>query len=198
MIQFSVRGALNSIYDPSNNVGLISSFFLANYWSSVDQAKMTLIMPVIFICLMFLFPESPEYLHSKNMEKVRCMCFKHFVLFNMVSNCDSACNIFKSMPIKRWNLKKNNKINKKIDAPIKLQKATKSRRFYKGIKVFDTDEMTQTTLERGHIEEVKPKYVDNNVETETKLELRDFCKSYATFFLLKCSSTNIIIDFYLQ
>lgn len=66
----SMRGALNSIYDPLNNFGLIISFFLGNYMNWLDQAKVQIIVPIIFMILMFFIPESPEYLTNRNKVKV--------------------------------------------------------------------------------------------------------------------------------
>lgn len=62
MFEFSVRGALNSMYDPFNNSGIIISYLLGNYLNCVDQAKMQLIPLVIFIVVAFLLPESPEFM----------------------------------------------------------------------------------------------------------------------------------------
>ncbi|XP_055296383.1 facilitated trehalose transporter Tret1-like [Sitodiplosis mosellana] len=64
-----VRGALNSLYDPSFNLGIIISFALGNYLSCLDQAKVQLIIPLIFMLAMFLLPESPEYWSNRNNEK---------------------------------------------------------------------------------------------------------------------------------
>lgn len=65
-----MRGALNSLYDPSYNLGVIISFFMGNYLSWLDQAKTQLIVPIIFIIVLFLLPESPEFWAKKNKEKV--------------------------------------------------------------------------------------------------------------------------------
>ncbi|XP_031623610.1 facilitated trehalose transporter Tret1-like [Contarinia nasturtii] len=65
----NTRGCLNSILDPANNVGLIISFFTGNYLCCVDQAKTLMIGPIIFISIMFLLPESPEYLSKRNKQK---------------------------------------------------------------------------------------------------------------------------------
>lgn len=69
----SVRGALNSLYDPSYNCGVIISFFLGNFLSGLDHAKASLIGPVIFMIIMFLLPESPEYWSNRNKAKVNKM-----------------------------------------------------------------------------------------------------------------------------
>ena len=74
-----MRGALNSIYDPLNNSGLIISFFLGNYLSCMDQAKTLLVGPIIFIGIMFLLPESPEFLENKNKKKV--LTFEKMITF---------------------------------------------------------------------------------------------------------------------
>lgn len=69
-MSFSVRGALNSIWDPFNNSGIIISYLLGNYFNFVDQAKMQLIIPIIFMIVAFFLPESPEFWARKNNEKV--------------------------------------------------------------------------------------------------------------------------------
>lgn len=66
----SVRGALNSLFDPFNNIGIILSFFLGNYLSCLDQAKLQLIVPAIFLIVMFFIPETPEYWAKRNNAKV--------------------------------------------------------------------------------------------------------------------------------
>lgn len=58
------------MYDPSFNLGIIISFALGNYLSCLDQAKVQLIIPVLFMFVMFLLPESPEYWSNRNKEKV--------------------------------------------------------------------------------------------------------------------------------
>lgn len=70
LFEFSVRGALNAISNPLYNSGLIISFFLGNILNCADQAKVQLIVPVIFLLSMFFFPESPEFWANKNKEKV--------------------------------------------------------------------------------------------------------------------------------
>lgn len=72
LLKFSVRGALNSLFDPSYNSGTIISFFLGNYLSGLDQAKTQLIGPVIFTIAMFLFPETAEFYGKRNEEEVSC------------------------------------------------------------------------------------------------------------------------------
>lgn len=66
----SVRGALSSLYDPSYNSGIIVSFFLGKYLNYIDQAKVQLLIPIIFILILFLLPESPEFWDKKNKQKV--------------------------------------------------------------------------------------------------------------------------------
>lgn len=73
LIEFSfhrVRGALNSLYDPLYNFGVIISFYLGNLLSCLDHARAQLIGPAIFCLFMFLLPESPEYWSNRNKEKV--------------------------------------------------------------------------------------------------------------------------------
>lgn len=78
MIKLSVRGALNSLFDPSYNIGIISSFFLGNYLNSLDQAKAQLVVPAIFMVLMFVFPETPEFWTNKNKTNVSSS-FSNFI-----------------------------------------------------------------------------------------------------------------------
>lgn len=75
--QLSIRGALNSIYDPLCNSGTIISFFLGNYLNWVDQVKAQLVVPIIFMIAMCLLPESPEYLTNRNKEKVNKLQGRH-------------------------------------------------------------------------------------------------------------------------
>lgn len=65
-----MRGALNSLFDPFNNIGIILSFFLGNYLSCLDQAKVQLIVPAIFLVVMFFVPETPDYWIKRNKAKV--------------------------------------------------------------------------------------------------------------------------------
>ncbi|XP_031623613.1 facilitated trehalose transporter Tret1-like [Contarinia nasturtii] len=65
----NVRGFLNSIYDPGYNLGVIISFFIGNYLSCLNQAKIQLIVPIIFMIAMFLLPDSPEYWQKRQKEK---------------------------------------------------------------------------------------------------------------------------------
>lgn len=65
-----VRAALNSVYDPCFNSGLIVTFFLGSYLSCLDQAKVQLIPSIIFLIILFFLPESPEFWSSRNKEKV--------------------------------------------------------------------------------------------------------------------------------
>lgn len=66
----SVRGALSSLYDPLYNIGIILSYFMANYLNCLDQAKVQLIIPGIFVVILFFLPESPEFWIRKNVDKV--------------------------------------------------------------------------------------------------------------------------------
>lgn len=66
----SVRGALNSLYDPMNNLGIIVSFFLGKYLNCLDQARVQLFMPLVFIVVIFFLPESPEFWIKKNKHEV--------------------------------------------------------------------------------------------------------------------------------
>lgn len=66
----NVRAALNSFYDIANNLGTIISFLLGNLLNWRDQAKLQIIVPIIFIICMFLLPESPEHWIKRRKEKV--------------------------------------------------------------------------------------------------------------------------------
>lgn len=59
------------MFDPLNNFGVFVSFLLGSYLSYREQAKLQLVVPIIFIFIMIIFPESPVYLSSNNKEKVR-------------------------------------------------------------------------------------------------------------------------------
>lgn len=83
-----VRGALNSVYDPSYNTGTIVSFFLGNYFNCLDQVKVQLIVPVIFMVLMFFLPETPDYLIKRSKEKV-IICNKLSSFQYVHSNCSN-------------------------------------------------------------------------------------------------------------
>lgn len=76
----NVRGALNSLYDLFSNSGTIISFFLGNYLSMLDQVKTQLIVPIIFLIVMYFLPESPEYWVRNRKEKVR-MSVTHILYF---------------------------------------------------------------------------------------------------------------------
>lgn len=68
---FSIRGSLNSIIDPSFNLDMLSGFVIANYFDYVTQAKLLLILPIVFVMLFARIPESPQYLMSIQKLKVR-------------------------------------------------------------------------------------------------------------------------------
>lgn len=87
LISFSIRGALYSLYDPSYNLGVIIAFFLGNFLNCLDQLKVELLVLVIFAIVLFLFPESPEYLLKNHQEKVTKMSgnFELFVRMVLIS-----------------------------------------------------------------------------------------------------------------
>lgn len=68
----SLRGALNCIYDPFYNTGVIISYLLGDILSCIDQAKIQLIPPALFFIVLFFVPESPEYWKKRNKLEVKC------------------------------------------------------------------------------------------------------------------------------
>ncbi|XP_031622939.1 facilitated trehalose transporter Tret1-like [Contarinia nasturtii] len=75
----NVRAALNSFYDIANNLGMIISFLLGSLLNWTDQAKCQLILPIIFLCVMFIYPESPEHwikLRQEKSAKRSCRFYK--------------------------------------------------------------------------------------------------------------------------
>lgn len=60
-----------SLFDPSYNAGIVVSYFLGSHLTLVDQAKIQLILPTIFLFAQFVLEESPEYYAKRNNEKVR-------------------------------------------------------------------------------------------------------------------------------
>lgn len=69
----SIRGSLNSLTDPSYNIGQLFGYVLANYFDYADQAKVHLLLPVIFMIVFIKIPDSPQYLISTERLKV-CKC----------------------------------------------------------------------------------------------------------------------------
>lgn len=65
-----MRGALNSLYDPSYNIGVVVSYFLGSQLTLVDQAKTQLILPTIFLIIQFILHEPPEFYVKQNDGKV--------------------------------------------------------------------------------------------------------------------------------
>lgn len=73
------------MYDPFLNFGCIVSFLFGNYLSGIDQAKVSLIVPCISGVILFLLPESPEYLAKRGSENV-CKWKSMSSFFNEISN----------------------------------------------------------------------------------------------------------------
>lgn len=67
------RGTLLSFFDPFMNLGTIMAFVLAKYFDYVDQAKIHLIVSILFVILFARIPESPQHLVDARREKVRCV-----------------------------------------------------------------------------------------------------------------------------
>lgn len=66
----SVRGLLNSIYDAAYNTGIVVSYYLGSHLNLLDQAKVQLILPVLFMIAQFGLPESPYFwMKQKNKER---------------------------------------------------------------------------------------------------------------------------------
>lgn len=59
------------MYDPSYNIGVLLSFYIGNHWNCVDQIKLQLIAPIIFILVLLFLPESPEHHIKHNNEQVK-------------------------------------------------------------------------------------------------------------------------------
>lgn len=47
------------------------SYFMGNYLSCLDQAKAQLVVPVLFMIIMFFLPDSPEFWANKDEDKVK-------------------------------------------------------------------------------------------------------------------------------
>lgn len=70
-VDFSVRGTLNSIYEPAYNIGIAVTFVLGNFFEPVDQAKILLPIPILFVIVAFFMPQTPEYWIRRNNQEVR-------------------------------------------------------------------------------------------------------------------------------
>lgn len=68
-----IRSVLISLYYPAFYIGSFSPFLLDNYVSS-GLAKMQLIIPFIFVVVLWVLPESPVFLASRNSE----VCLKNW------------------------------------------------------------------------------------------------------------------------
>lgn len=64
------RGTLLSIFDPCFNVGSIFAYVLSYHFDYVTQAKILLIIPIIFIFVFLAVPHSPTYLLTKQKKEV--------------------------------------------------------------------------------------------------------------------------------
>lgn len=95
------------MYDPSYNIGMLLSFYIGNHWDCVDQIKMQLITPIIFILVLLFLPESPEHHIKQNNEKVQ---------YNSINS--SLIAIY----LNHLNLPNSNL----------LQRAIKSQKFFRG------------------------------------------------------------------
>lgn len=67
----SVRGSLNSLMDPALNSGIVLPCLLANYFSPVDQIKILLIFPVLFVVLTMFLPQTPDYWVQRRKKEVK-------------------------------------------------------------------------------------------------------------------------------
>lgn len=85
LIESSVRGALNALGDPSYNTGLMLSYFLGSHLNCINQAKFHLIIPIVFIILLFLLPESPEFWINRKNKKVTYEHEYCFIILNYIS-----------------------------------------------------------------------------------------------------------------
>lgn len=65
-----MRGSLNSIFDPAMNTGVAVSFLLSGYFNPVDQAKIHIIVPAIFVVLALFLPQTPDFWIKRNKKNV--------------------------------------------------------------------------------------------------------------------------------
>lgn len=61
----SLRGMLCSLYNPLYNMGVIIAFILGIYLNCIDQVIAQLILPIVFIFVLFLIPEAPDFLNKR-------------------------------------------------------------------------------------------------------------------------------------
>lgn len=73
----SIRGTLGSLINLLCNLGMLMELVLANYVSYATQAKIFLAMSALFVLLFQAFPESPDYLLSKDNIKVHLVSPEH-------------------------------------------------------------------------------------------------------------------------
>lgn len=67
----SVRGTLCSLYCPLYNMGVIIAYVLGNYLNCFDQVLTHLILPTVFIAVLFFLPESQAFLFKHDKEMVK-------------------------------------------------------------------------------------------------------------------------------
>lgn len=103
-LYWRVRGALNSLYDPSFNLGIISTFIVGRLLPCMTQAKIQLIPTAIFAIALFFLPESPEHLRNRNKRKVNGWTYSisesrrdskvHFNFSKLTSRVNSTKEVF--------------------------------------------------------------------------------------------------------
>lgn len=68
-----MRGSLIACYDTAFNVGAALAYFIAKYFNLVDQAKVLLVFPVLFLVMFIGIPQTPQHLARKGDKEV-CVC----------------------------------------------------------------------------------------------------------------------------
>lgn len=65
-----LRGTLFSLFDPIWNSGTVMAFVLAKYFDYATQAKINLVMPILFVILFARMPDTPQHLVNVERQKV--------------------------------------------------------------------------------------------------------------------------------
>lgn len=71
------------------NLGVASSFLLGGYFNYVDQAKIHIIFPAIFVVLALFLPQTPDFWIKRKKKNVSAMCgMKYVTKFLLLRNDD--------------------------------------------------------------------------------------------------------------